>query len=153
LNFSETVIAATSEVFETMIMMDITPGEAQEDAKTVWPRNVSGLMGLTGDFRGMLGIHCPANVALAITSALLGMDVEEIDEDVKDAIGEVTNMVSGGIKTLLAEEGTNLDVSIPTLISGESYKVNCLSDANRVIIPFETTSGMFWAEFKFTQNA
>lgn len=152
MNFSDKVIAATSEVFETMIMMDLTPGEPIEDAKMVWPRNVSGIMGLTGDFRGMLGIHCPTEVALAITSALLGMDLDEIDEDVKDAIGEVTNMVSGGIKTLLAEEGTDLDVSIPTLISGESYKVNCLSDANRVIIPFETTSGKFWAEFKFTQN-
>ena len=37
-------------------------------------------------------------VAKDITGTFLGMEVEELDDDVKDAIGEIANMVAGEFK-------------------------------------------------------
>ena len=53
----------------------------------------------------MVAVHCPGVTARNITSSFLGVDVEELDEDVKDAIGEITNMVAGNLKVSFAEEG------------------------------------------------
>ena len=51
-----------------------------------------GVIGLAGTHKGVLAIHIPNKVAMAITSSFLGMEVDEINEDVKDAVGELANM-------------------------------------------------------------
>ena len=42
-------------------------------------------------------------VAMTITGSFLGMDVEEMNEDVEDAVGELANMLGGDIKSALSE--------------------------------------------------
>lgn len=153
LNLGETLIASTKEVFDTMVMMETTPEALPEGQAGSISASVTGTLGLAGDLRGILNLHFPDEVARDITASLLGMEIEELDDDVKDAIGEITNMVAGGIKTALAREGMDLELSIPTTVAGKSYQVNCFSGANRVIIPIAVPKGTFWAELKFMLNS
>jgi chemotaxis protein CheX len=67
---------------------------------------------------------------------MLGMDVDEVGDDVNDALGEIANMLGGHVKQVLSKGGLDLNLSIPTVISGESYSVNCMADKDCVIIPF-----------------
>lgn len=143
------IIASISEIFETMIMMEISAGEAVTGQDVSISSNVTGTLGLAGGFKGALAVHCPDEAAKAITGSFLGMEVEEIDEDVKDAIGELVNMVAGGIKSSLAQDGLDLQLSIPMAITGKSFRIAGMSGAERLVVPFTLAQGPFWVELKY----
>lgn len=51
-----------------------------------------------------------------ITGSFLGMEVEAINADVEDAIGELANMLGGNVKTILLENGRNINLSLPRIL-------------------------------------
>jgi chemotaxis protein CheX len=130
------VISAAKEVFETMVMMDLEDHYPLREPVTKLNCSITGMVGLAGIYSGILSIHCPQSLALKITSNMLGMDVDEVGEDVSDALGEIANMLGGHVKQVLSKGGLDLNLSIPTVISGECYTVNCMADKDCVIIPF-----------------
>lgn len=142
------IAGATQEIFETMIMMEATAGEPQQEAAKTYQCTVSGMVGLAGTFKGMIAIHTPDKVAMAITGNFLGMDVDEVNEDVTDAIGELANMLAGSIKLVLSDKGKDITLSVPSTISGEEYTINCVAETDRVIMPFSTDAGNFLVELQ-----
>jgi len=150
--FSKKIVETTEEIFNTMIFMEVTAADPFERGKQALGCHVSAMIGLTGGFSAMLGIHCPEAVGMAIAGAMLGMEIEEIDADVKDALGEIANMVAGGLKERFAAEDINLELAIPTAISGKSYTIASPKRSNRVIIPFTIEQGQFFIEMKYNLN-
>jgi chemotaxis protein CheX len=130
------VISAVKEVFSTMVMMELEDHYPLLEPVTRLHCSITGMVGLAGTYSGILSIHCPQPLALRITSNMLGMDVDEVGDDVNDALGEIANMLGGHVKQVLSKGGLDLNLSIPTVISGESYSVNCMADKDCVIIPF-----------------
>ena len=149
MNFSEAIIDATSDVFSTMIMLDAVPGSPLTEKMLSFQDSITGMLGFSGDIKGILRIHCPDRVAMAITGSLLGMDVDQIDDDVRDAIGEIANMVAGGLKVNLARHNRNIEMSIPTAIGGKSYTVHSLASAERITVPFAMEAGQMLVELEF----
>ncbi len=152
MEFAKKIVETTEEIFNTMIFMEISAEAPLEQGKQALGCHISAMIGLTGGFSAMLGIHCPEAVGLAITGAMLGMEIEEIDTDVKDALGEIANMVAGGLKEKFAAENIDLELAIPTAISGKSYTIASSTRSNRVIIPFSVEQGQFFIEMKYNLN-
>jgi len=148
----ENIVDATNEIFETMIMMDITPRDPLNESVTEFKGSVSGVIGLAGSCKGMLAIHLPDSVAMAITGNFLGMEVTEVDDDVTDAIGELANMLAGNIKMVLDSGGNSVTLSIPSCIHGDEYSMDCVSDADWVVVPFDSASGQFLVELQLKCN-
>ena len=147
------IIDSTREIFSSMIMLDVTAGEPYERKPGTLDNSLSGIIGLAGKFKGMLAIHLPNQTAMAITTAFLGMDVEEINEDVCDAIGELANMVAGDLKTALDPKGSDIQLSIPSAIYGEEYTIDCLTDATNITVPFEIEGGSFLVELQIRADS
>ncbi|WP_291316101.1 chemotaxis protein CheX [Desulfuromonas sp.] len=139
----QTIIAATEEIFSTMVDMEIESMPALDEHVTTFRESVSGMVGLAGSCRGLLAINVPNPVAKAVTGNFLGLEVEEIDEDVKDAIGELANMVAGGIKAALSDGGKDIKMSIPSTVSGEEYSMEYSNDGEGVTVPFNCSAGRF----------
>ena len=139
---------ATTEIFETMIMVDISAGDPIAEKINNFKCSVSGVIGLAGICKGMLAIHLPEKVAMAITGSFLGMDVTEVDDDVTDAIGELANMIAGNIKMILDEAGKDVTLSIPSCVHGEEYTMDTVADSHRVVVPFNIESGQFLVELQ-----
>ena len=152
MEIAKKIVASTEEIFSTMIFMDLSASEPMTEGHENLNCHVSSMIGMSGDITSMLGVHCPGNVGKALTSEMLGMDVEEIDTDVKDTLGEIANMVAGGLKAAFAAENINLELSIPTTIAGKSYTVASPTESNKVIIPFDVESGRFFVELKYSLN-
>jgi chemotaxis protein CheX len=129
-------------------MLDISAGDPLKEKINNFKCSVSGVIGLAGSCKGILAIHLPDKVAMAITGSFLGMDVTEVDDDVTDAIGELANMVAGNIKMILDEAGNNVTLSIPSCVHGEEYTMDTVSDSERVVIPFDIESGQFLVELQ-----
>ncbi len=146
------IISATKDVFSTMVMMEL------ENEPPVFGRggeissNISSMLGLGGGVRGVLAIHCPARVARDITGTFLEMEVGELDDDVKDAMGEITNMIAGNLKVSFAKAGIDIKLAIPTSVIGESYHISGIFGATRIVVPFTNKNGRFWTELKYIVN-
>ncbi len=150
MELEKSLIDATLEVFASMIFIDIAPEIQSEGEMVAIDANLSSLIGLAGDLKGILAILCPSEVAMGITGAMLGMEVTELGEDAKDAIGEIANMVAGGLKeALAASSGKKIELAIPTTVIGKSVRIGGLSGATRVMVPFLSPLGRFGVEVRF----
>ena len=145
MEIQDKMIDATKEIFSTMIMMEITLEEMQETHGPL-TNTITAMIGLAGTHRGVLAVHFPYAVAMAITSNFLMMDVTEMHEDVHDAMGEIANMLGGNVKTILSEKGRDIDLSMPSTISGSEYSFQSDKDVDKVIIKFGTEKGSFMVE-------
>ncbi len=142
------VIDATREIFSGMVMMDIqSVGEPQENVPPL-EDSITGMVGLAGRYRGVLAVHIPRELALDITSSFLGMEVDDLNEDVEDAIGEIANMLGGNVKTLLSDQGKEIQLSVPSTISGSSYVFQTMEDADQIVLPFEAGGHRFHVELE-----
>jgi chemotaxis protein CheX len=130
------VIDATREVFSTMVMMDVVDDFPLKEPVSRFKCSITGMVGFAGTYSGVISIHCPVDLALKVTSNMLGIDCEEVNEDLNDAIGEIANMLGGSVKQVLSKGGMDVKLSIPTVISGEDYTVNSLSDNDCIVVPF-----------------
>lgn len=152
MKYAQDIADATQEIFSSMVMLEVTPGEPFKRADSKLSSSISGIIGLAGTIKGMLAIHLPNEAALAITTAFLGMDVEEIDEDVCDAVGELANMLGGSIKAILDPSGSKVQISMPSAVHGEEYAVDCLADAEAVAIPFTFNGQTFIVELQISEG-
>jgi len=132
--FSEALLSGAKEVFETMIFMDLE--KCDDSDKEVQGPGVLGSITFTGQIEGCLSIRCNVNSAKTIAANMLGMDSsEELSEaETADAIGEVTNMVMGGVKSRVSEAAGNLEVSIPSVVSGHDMRNKLVDGGNRVSV-------------------
>lgn len=146
MELGEKIIESATEIFSSMVMMEIT---VQGDLLTTIPPLtdcISGVIGLAGKSKGVLAIHVPNTVAMAITGSFLGMDVDEMNEDVDDAVGELANMLGGDLKSALSENGKDIDLGLPSIISGRLYDFQPTKETERIIVPFSCPSGEFSIE-------
>lgn len=143
---NDKIIESTIEIFTGMVMMEISV--AGEPLTTLGPlkNSITGMVGLAGVHKGVLAVHFPKQVALDVTSSFLGMEVDEINADVQDAIGEIANMLGGNLKTILSDRGKDIMLSLPSTISGDQYSFTSQAEVDQVILPFQAPSGMFFVE-------
>lgn len=147
LDIGNEIFKGTQDVFSTMISVELER-ETFTGQDTI-QSNLTSMIGLGGGIRGALAIHCPAAVAKAITAGFIGMEVEELDEDVKDAIGEIANMIAGNLKVSYAATGVNVELAIPTSIVGDRFRISGMAEAKRVVVPMKMAEGLFWVELMY----
>lgn len=141
-------------VLSTMAGMEVQPGRPniKEDASA--RGDVTGLIGMTGEqARGSLAISFTEPVIIDITQRILGEKTNKIDETVIDMVGEITNIVTGGAKKLLAENGYDFDMAIPAVVAGKDHIVDHKARGAKIIIPFSTASGNFFVEVCFEEGS
>jgi chemotaxis protein CheX len=133
---------AASEVFSTMLGMEIEPGPEREDP--TGPDVADGVLafiGLAGPWAGAGAIACSADLACKLCEALLMSENPAVNEEVLDAMGEVTNMIIGSFKTQAEERLGPLGLSIPTVIYGRNFKSRGAGRHHWVVVPFSCAAG------------
>lgn len=146
------VVHATKEVFSTMVMMDVEDSLPLTEPLTHFHCSVTSMVGLAGTYTGVLSVHCPISLAVTITSNMLGMEVDGFCEDVSDAMGEIANMLGGYVKQVLSKGGLDINLSIPTVISGEEYTIMAASEQDAVVIPFAYGDERFLVSLKLEKE-
>ncbi len=148
MKLSEKIIESAKEIFSSMVMKEISVRGDLLTETTQLTESITGVIGLAGTHKGVLAIHIPNIVAMAITSSFLGMDVDQMNEDVEDAVGELANMLGGSVKSILSEKGRDIELSMPSTVSGRQYHFQLTKEAERFIIPFSCDAGEFSVEFQ-----
>ena len=126
------------DVFDTMLAMPATL--ATKAALPHFAELVTGSVGIAGDHvTGAVYLHLSASQAHGIAAAMLGLPPEEAigENDVNDVVGEVTNMLTGGLKSWLCDSGCTCAVSTPAIIRGAAFEVEAMPDVARECLVFE----------------
>lgn len=94
------------------------------DPKTKLPveaETLDGIINITGGWQATVALQVPKTLASRIASVMFRLDGETpTTEDMQDAIGELTNMLGGNIKALLAGD---CHLSLPAVVEGRGYTV------------------------------
>lgn len=138
----DAIMTATNEVFTTMLSAEPAAGEAYTDrnAGSV-AEGVVALIGLTGPWIGNGMVTCGAPLACKLSSLLLMGDPAEqgeaVNEEVLDAVAEITNMIIGNVKNILEEHLGELNLSTPTVVYGRNLTTRSTHDSEWVVVPFD----------------
>lgn len=98
--------------------------------------DISAIIGLAGEANGWVAISFERATALTIASNMLAEAKQSIDSDVRDAVGEVVNMVAGGAKAEFAAKGFSFKIAIPTVVVGDNHILSQKKDVPCIAIPF-----------------
>jgi chemotaxis protein CheX len=136
------------QVFSTMVMMEVTGGTPLREPVISFRDTVTSMVGFAGGYVGCLSIHSPNQLALQVASNMLGMEIDEVNEDVADAMGEIANMVGGDVKHIFAPSGSGLSISVPSVVHGSEYVVESISGAESMTLEFDCEGNRFLLALK-----
>jgi len=126
-NITEDIIASTQEIFSTMIPMELKFEDSYYQKENMISTDVMSLISFTGEHSGIVAIFCSTEIALKITSSMLGVETTEFDQDTKDAIGEVTNMIAGSLKNKVIDKFGEMHLSVPIVVAGAGLTISSTS--------------------------
>jgi chemotaxis protein CheX len=108
--------------------------------------DVSGIIGITGDAIGSLAISFSESCICNIVGRMLGETYTTINHDVLDAVGEITNMISGVSRTHLEKKGMTVFSAIPSVVFGANHTINHILKSPSIVIPFSSPNGSFFVD-------
>jgi chemotaxis protein CheX len=119
------------DVFETMLSMQATL--VANAAMPPFEERVTGSVAFAGEhINGAVYLHLGTPFAGNIAAAMLGLEPADLGEaEVNDVVGEVTNMLTGGLKSWLCDSGAECAVSTPAIIRGSAFVIEAVPDVSR----------------------
>ncbi|MFQ3195210.1 MAG: chemotaxis protein CheX [Colwellia sp.] len=148
--FINPFINALINVIDVMGHTELTYEKPKIKKNDVSMGDVSGFIGMVGPkTKGSLSITFEKSLALRIMQRMVGDKLEEIDEEITDMVGEITNMVSGGAKLELSKKGYEFDMATPIVVSGKNHTIDHIHEGHVIIIPFSSDSGKAFIEICF----
>lgn len=83
---------------------------------------ITSCVHVSGTWQGAVTAECGYGMAVAVAAAMFELEPDELSEDeVRDAFGEVANLLAGQFKLDLPD---GCALSLPTVTKGEDYLVN-----------------------------
>ncbi len=150
----EALTAAVEHVFSVLCGIEAKPGGAVTGQPTSLPVDISGIVGIEGPITGSLAFHCRKDLATLITGKLLELEVTEIDDDVKDLVGEIANMIAGNASSRLSGDGQGFQFSVPTIVTGRRLNVRPMrGDLRWISLPFQASGMSFAIDFCIEDGA
>lgn len=113
--------ASVEEVFQMMLGV-----ECQRDDSPIVleDESVTAVVGFGGLLSGACVFRTGGSAAMNIAAHMTGMEFTEIDDTVKDGIGEICNMLAGAWKGKVPELAAHCGLSVPAVITGRNYNLH-----------------------------
>ena len=140
---ADAVREATQAVFSMMLSLE---AEVQPHRTVAQPDPVDGvvaLIGFTGPWGGTGALYCEEELACKMSSSMLMAEINEINGEVLDGVGEVANMVLGNFKESIETHTGALGLSIPTVVYGKNFSTRSAIKSDWTLVPFQCGSDTF----------
>lgn len=120
------VRGAVREIFSTMASIEVTCDEDfPEIANPPFSANgVVGSVSVTGKMNGVVYLVFSSSLIKTIANTILGEDSSRSNQEENDVMGEFTNMVTGNLKSKMADKGFSCKLSIPTVLRGDPISID-----------------------------
>lgn len=133
------VAQIVENVFRTMLNLEVTRSDVNSSTAL---NPLTAAVHFAGEWRGAVLLQCGLPEALAFTNCLmLSAEHARADEDVRDALGELANMVGGNLKSVLP---SGVALSIPSVVAGTDYALHICGGNAFNTVGFSSELGSFW---------
>jgi chemotaxis protein CheX len=132
-------VSSIQHVFSTMFQLPVSVGTPSLKQDGATSHDVSGIIGMSGEFKGTVVLSMPSEAAVSVVALFTGETYSTDSADFADAVGEIINMVCGNAKA--AFQRKNVSISCPSVVVGKNHRVASQSDIPCVIIPCTTDCG------------
>jgi chemotaxis protein CheX len=136
---AEMLSQTVEAVFLAMMNLQVS------SSKKVWApsqHQLTSAVHLSGDWNGALLFECDRELACKFAGRFLSMDAPEaVNDEVRDVLGELANMIGGNIKSALAP---GLSLSMPSVTDGSDYGLRICGSKVHRRQAFECADGPFW---------
>jgi chemotaxis protein CheX len=126
-------------IFTTMMDLPVDQSEAP------WHPGgdrLTSIVYLEGDWNGAISLECSARQACEFAGRILSMDPPDaVDNDVRDVLGELANMIGGNVKSAMA---TGARLSMPSVVDGYDYGLRICGACIQDRLAFRFAGGNFW---------
>lgn len=119
-NMEQDIAGLMEDIWMSTLGLTTRPAESG-GGEVLSGATLDGIIHITGDWQGAVAVQVPRAMAALIASKMLSLgDVPPTLEDMQDALGEVTNMTGGNIKTLMPG---SCHLSLPAVVEGMNYSI------------------------------
>lgn len=112
---------SVEEVFRLMLGANCVRDCAPDALDT---ETVTAVVGFGGALSGACVFRSSAEAAMAIAALMTGTTFAEVDDTVKDGMGEICNMLAGAWKGKVPELASQCGLSVPAVITGRDYRLH-----------------------------
>ncbi len=148
----ERFVNAGRQVLSTELGTPIAVGQLSAEKDNYLTKDVTTLVGVTGDLRGMVIFGMSKKVALYLVSAMMGgQEFGELDAVAESGIAELGNVVVGSSVTSLAELGYKCGITPPAVILGKNTVLST-PNMHRLVFPLQTPSGVIEMQLALREN-
>ena len=105
---------------------------------------IAGVLEISGELNGTAVIGFSEKSILGIVSTMFGETMVEINDEIVDAVGEISNMVAGNVTTKLVELGKQVKIKFSHVLSANESGFVSTQDSGGepvLVFPFRTTQG------------
>jgi chemotaxis protein CheX len=110
------------DVISTMTRIPIARSEQDPTPNSFGVNGLAGVVGLAGSLAANVHLVLSQATSRRLVAGMVGIE-DLSDSDVRDGIGEFTNMIAGGLKNRLDARGFSLRLTVPTLLRGTDVQV------------------------------
>ncbi len=148
----ESMKEATTEIFSTMLAIDVNADESfVKDERNVSTDLISSLHFFGEKYMGKIAVFSYGSMACHLASAMLGVEMSEVDEDVKDGMGEIVNMIAGSAKVKLESTIGDFHLLTPWVIAGKNLST-ASPDGGESSLSIDSQAQFSWIMTKFSYD-
>lgn len=148
-NLVNPFIEATLNTLETSASTKAQKLKPYVKKNTLATGPITGVIAVSGDLNATFSISFSKKGILSIVSKLFGETMSELNDEIKDAVGEISNMISGQATNTLVQGGGKYKVALKTVILEERHRIPHIGKHGAVAMPFKTEDGEFTLEISF----
>ncbi len=149
--FINPFIESTLKSLEMMAQITATRDNLALKQDLITTYDISAIVSLTGEVEGSIIISMPSQLACKVASNLLMEEVNAVDSNVQDAIGEMGNIIVGDARRALVAMGKSVTISLPNIILGTGHVI-ARKGIPCIAIPFNTEFGPFEVNVGIKEN-
>lgn len=150
LEFINPFIESTVEVFNMMLDCAVHRSRIKVKNSDPPPYQLSAVIEATGIANGKVLLSLSRDAACEVLRRMVGVKSAEINAEVRDAVGEITNIITGNAKAKL--EHLCLTIAVPQMLAGRNHAIRFPKQALPITIEFESDIGPLALEIGF-ENA
>ena len=138
-NYRADIMGLSESVFLSMLALEVHPSDEPLHTDL---QLITGAVYYAGPWKGAVLVQCNREQAREFTARLMGIPKpDEINDDVRDAVGELTNILGGNLKPILPH---GVGLSMPSVVEGYPTALRICGDNPIIRLGFSSAIGLFW---------
>ena len=114
---------------------------------------VISVISLVGDVKWVFSLVLTKATAEFITEKFSGFKIAYDHPDMKDMVGEISNIIAGDVVARLDRVGIKVQLSLPTVLRGKSLKLVNPENLASAVMRFQSSQGEFLVQLSWTKES